>query len=317
VARLVLRVERGGRLLGSWGLGDEPLEMSVHDLVTGEELGRFTAKGAPGRVDEVPIVAPDRGTGDDLTMPLPEPTDVGEALETTDGTGDGGAPAARGPAVPNLARRFGDDPRPTVTVAPDDTSDPAARRPLPSTRDLTTGEATETGGLPGFTEELSVELSVSQELSLELDPAELGLAPPPRPRPIPEAPPPTEDVPRVSRALPFSPPIVRPAEVWVLRDNAWRNGGSLQPGQRATARGGWVRLENDGRLTVTPGAELSGSSTLTDGRAIDIAAGTAATRLPPGASVLLRSGPHGIYVRSEPIGGSRPSGPRAASGTRA
>lgn len=214
--------------------------------------------------------------------------------------------------MPNLAQRFGEDEGPPTQATPS-AAPPASpsRRDLPSTRDLTTGETTATEGLPGYTEELSVELSVSQELSLELDPETTH-----KPRPIPEAPPPTEDVPKLSRALPFTPPLVRPAEVWVLQDNAWKSGGNLLPGRKATARGGWVRLDNDGKLTVVAGPDLSGSSTLADGRSVDIATGTRQHRLPPGSSVLLRSGQHGIYVRSEPLGSSRTSGPRPTQAPR-
>lgn len=382
MARLVLRVERGGRLLGSWSLGDDPLEMSLHDLVTGEELGRFTASAGKGTLDELPVHVPNRATGDDLTMPLPERTDVGEALETTDGTGaaGGAAPPTRRPdrPVPNLARGLVDrDPppvapaaqaaakapelplpappaalpepapapslslldrdRPTVASPRPPEPPPRPRSAMASTRDLFTGEATEVEGLPGYTEELSADLSLPLAEALvaedtdddddldddlaetddddDLDAEELSLEESSafsRPLPLPIAPAPTAEVPRTSLARPiFS--TVRPAEVWVLRHNAWRSGGNIRPGQRATSRGGWVRLDSDGRLTILAGTELAGSGTLVDGRSVPIPTGGDAVRLPAGSSVLLRSGEHGIYVRSEPTG-PRGRGPSPASG---
>lgn len=87
--RLVLRIERDGRLLGSWSLGPAPLEMTMVDVATGKTVARFSASAealsfvdtvqqpAPpprGSVDELPVPVV-RLDGDDFTMPLPEPTD--------------------------------------------------------------------------------------------------------------------------------------------------------------------------------------------------------------------------------------------------
>ena len=110
-----------------------------------------------------------------------------------------------------------------------------------------------------------------------------------------EQPPPPSPAPRVQKVE------ARPAEVWVRRRNEWRNAGSLVPGQRVPMIGGWVRLDPDGRLVVCPGEAMAGSATLLDGRTVEIQSGQDAIRLPPGASVLLRSGEQGLYVRSEPV----------------
>lgn len=106
--RIVLRVERGGQVLGSWSLGDEPLTMSMVDLASGSVLARFTAAGPPPPaegVDEVPFDLA-RIEDDDFTMPLPEPTrsasgSLGERQETQEG------PRPR-PGMRNLAQESGD-----------------------------------------------------------------------------------------------------------------------------------------------------------------------------------------------------------------
>jgi len=70
MARLVLKIRRGNQVIGSWSLGDQPLEMVIEDAQTGQVLGRFTAEGS----DETTLhpISATRSDGDDLTMPLPE-----------------------------------------------------------------------------------------------------------------------------------------------------------------------------------------------------------------------------------------------------
>ena len=95
MANRVLRVERGGALLGSFALDAEPIEVV---LVDGDGVlcrwvlppaaarrpepppRRAAPDGRAGlRVDEPRPVGLDRGDGDELTLPLPEPP-VGEAV---------------------------------------------------------------------------------------------------------------------------------------------------------------------------------------------------------------------------------------------
>ena len=346
MARLVLRVKRGGRMLGSWSLGDEPLELTVVDIATGEELGTFTAAGPSGEpdepdtrpsrertaetptdpIDEVPVMgAAQRVVGDDFTMPLPELTEATEptadfmpdTAETEEQELAARVRKSRPRPIPNLASLAGDGPRhsdlPTqeVPLAPG-LDDPALEEetllregpPLDGTPAVDHGAAlsaaiasTESGleeielENTGFTQTAELELDPDTQTGLEsaerdLDEIDLeGL----------EDEPAEEDVARPTSLG----EVVPPAEVWVRRQSEWRSGGHLRPGQRAIARGGWVRLRRDGRLVVRPGPSLSGSATLVDGKALDIAKDVPPMELPAGASVLLRAGEYGIYVRSE------------------
>ena len=92
----------------------------------------------------------------------------------------------------------------------------------------------------------------------------------------------------------------QPAEVWVRKNHEWRSAGHLVGRQRVTLLGGWIRLEDDGKLVVCPGNRLAGSGTMLDGRTVDLADDPAPVAFPAGSSVVLRQGAHGIYVRSEP-----------------
>lgn len=294
--KLILRIRRGGRLLGSWSLGDEPLDMAVFDVVSGKELATFTAQaGGIAGHDEVPIALPRRLEGDDLTMPLPEPTDTGDVPSTEE------VPAVRvtrRKKVKNLARggrQPGDDftvpqPEPTVTadlprkavraledewardVAPPEDTDP----------DLTGGVSEITLGEPIVSVPAMDEERPTDSMSRNRRAA------------VPEN---TQEL----RTGEIEPVEIPPAEVWVRQRNEWHAAGHLVPGQRVLDRGGWVRLSLDGRLVACAGDRMEGSATLLDGRTVGISAGQDAISLPAGASVLLRLGDHGLYVRSEPL----------------
>lgn len=115
--------------------------------------------------------------------------------------------------------------------------------------------------------------------------------------PLPE---PTAALSKVERQRETSEPVhIPPAEVWVRKAGEWRSAGELRPKQRVTTLGGWVRNSKEGRLIVCAGERMSGSATLPDGRTVEISSGQDALSLPPGASVLLGDGEHGLYVRSE------------------
>ena len=60
-----------------------------------------------------------------------------------------------------------------------------------------------------------------------------------------------------------------------------------------------MRFGEDGVLMVDPGPSLEGSATLLDGAVVELAPGSGPRRLSPGASVLLREGDYGLYVRAE------------------
>jgi len=298
MARLVLRVRRGGRLLGSWTLGQQPLEFSIVDLNTGVELGSFTAKGADivakttaSGVDEVPFAAPLRLEGDDFTVPIPEPTG---------GVSDPGPTEERKP-VRNLARDpllhvgriQGDDltmPHPdhTVTagipVQPASggmsgfpkggfTADPAVPEDTSQMPEVTLGEALST---------LELQTEEVQDASLPLQEHDTIERP-------------------AMRSVPPKPRPVQAAEVWVRKSSEWRSAGRLVTGQRVRMLGAWMRLRSDGRLVVNPGSRMAGSGTMVDGRHVEIDAGQDAISLPAGASVLLCFKEHGLYVRTEPL----------------
>jgi len=79
--KMILQIRRDGELLGSWTLSDSPLEMGLVDGETGESMAVFTAvapsRGSAGDEEATLIRSSpvlERGAGDDLTMPFPEPT---------------------------------------------------------------------------------------------------------------------------------------------------------------------------------------------------------------------------------------------------
>lgn len=326
MAKLVLRLRRGGRLLGSWTLGDQPLEFSLVDVATGQEIGSFAARGSADQgVDEVPMPGVARLDGDDFTVPLPEPTRSAPGLVESITTEE------RKAVVPNLAGRGpGDDftmPVPehaqgrsavSRAVTPRMRALPLDRVPVAKAPPTLDPLEEHTADIPEVTlgdaltgEVLSADVARSAEKETEeiesreperggfdaqgFDPSYLARAlgnqhfdldPETR-----EIPPPAED----------DEPPVRPAEVWVRKRSEWRSAGRLVSGQRVRMLGGWMRLRADGRLVVYPGSRMAGSGTMVDGRHVEITPGQDAISLPAGASVLLCYKEHGLYVRSEPL----------------
>lgn len=197
MGKLVLQVRRGGLVLGSWTLGPVPLELTLRDSDSDEELAVFTARGSLS--SEPTLIRGDlpRTMEDDFTMPLPELT--ADRMTTESGLPD---------------RDLGDD----LTM------------PLPelSENNPTTG-----------------------------------------------------------------------AEVWKRVNDSWRVVGRLPPGHQLTAFDGSVALRRSGAVVVRAGPKLSGTATLPDGSSIAIRASDKTQALPPGASVMLRCGEEGIYIRSE------------------
>lgn len=337
--RLALRVRRGDRLLGSWSLADEPVEIAVVDMLTGREVGTFVARGALSRVDEVPLESVQRMSDDDLTMPLPEQTEPTVEPSVTDDPRPGHAKAGAANLAlgPRGGRAPGDDltlPAIEASLVKEQTGltselqdeteelsleldhsvvssrgvtrpseppliEPAKHRAAPSPASTPSAPRVSPALQPatGAPRRSSAPLPLAPMPAPRAAPAPVAPAPPPKapPAPSPVAAPPPSPAPRVQKVE------ARPAEVWVRRRNEWRNAGSLVPGQRVPMIGGWVRLDPDGRLVVCPGEAMAGSATLLDGRTVEIQSGQDAIRLPPGASVLLRSGEQGLYVRSEPV----------------
>lgn len=207
------------------------------------------------------IARPQRVEDDDFTMPLPEHTEPSPLEVASTDEVPRVVPRTAPPRVPNLA---------TLREAEPDNE---------HTESSLTSELVET----------------THEVTLEPDLTGPGQpAPPSRPEP------PVRSSPRpVPPARPTQE--IKPAEVWVRRKNEWRSAGHLAPGQRVPLNGGWIRLGPDGRLAVCAGPTMTGSATLSDGRTVDIAAGTDVLRLPGGTSVILRQGDQGLYVRSEVV----------------
>ena len=85
MAGLILELTQNGRSLGRWTLGDSPIEMRLTDPETGKVVGVFSAVSPRDSAPEELFSADEaavRFPGDDLTMPLPEPT--GEISATID-----------------------------------------------------------------------------------------------------------------------------------------------------------------------------------------------------------------------------------------
>ncbi|NOY24745.1 MAG: hypothetical protein GXP62_02635 [Oligoflexia bacterium] len=335
LTRLVLRIERDGRLLGSWSLSDAPLQMKLVDVATGRVTACFTASAdrpQAGGVDEVPVVLPRLG-GDDFTMPLPEPSATGSAgpeteersmpgrrrvhnlAQASDGGGAGDGLTAE------LVDLRDDEPGLTRELQPfdeDDIGAPTAKREF--TPADAAGERAEEGNSYLPVDEIPLPLRPtaggvttvrghgagisSAGLTAELRTATLtggttgssgDDTPPALVRPVSHA----------DRTVP-------PAEVWAQKRGEWRNVGTLVPGQRVRILGGFVRLSSDGRLVVSAGTNLSGTATLVDGRMVEIAVGQEYIALPAGSSVMLASGERGLYVRSEPLN-IEPAGCQGAS----
>lgn len=405
MARRVLRVERAGKVLASWALDGEPLELSLVEEGSSAVICAWRLRGAPDqRVDEPSLQRLLRAEDDDLTMPLPEPTETtGGALPETEE-----APAlpragkrpvpnlARGPAplptgLPSLGLGPAREPERELTLPPPEPGppereltlpapepsidEPSLSLPAPLAPPPRAAGATErapgatgrgpAGAWRGGAAVPATRPSTLASAGLSLRPLGEGRAPAgasPRPRPptgaprapLPPAPRPEGSAPRApldpaasasrpapprAPAAPARPsgfegrvadeeesftaaalepgaaavglrdfdlgaelaelPAPKPAEVWVRRRSEWRSGGQLSPGQRAVARGGWVRFGEDGVLVVDPGPTLDGTATLLDGAVVELAPGSGPRRLSAGASVLLREGDYGLYVRAE------------------
>ena len=282
---LTLEVRREGRLVGRWALDEGPLEMSIRDGRTGAALASFTARAgevvpepevAPasaaatlpeGDVDEVVVDQLERTSGDDLTMPFPDATATGASSSLPDPeTEEAAQPRSlsqsrrrRGPAIVRNLAKLADAP------------------PLgPLDEETFHDEQFDLNGM------LDEDREISRTAPSGLTDALIAV------------------VPEATVGAHLEPElIVRPAEVWIRRANSWRSAGQLLPGRKASSRGGWVELRLDGTLAVDCGPELVGTATLPDGRTIELDGRLGLQPLSAGASVIIRSADHGIYVRSE------------------
>jgi hypothetical protein len=258
MGRLVLKIRRGSQVIGSWSLGDQPLEMTFEDTQTGEVLGRFIADGGAAPFDEVPFVSPSRVDGDDLTMPLPEHTASLELPlpESTSHSISLPAPVP-GPELSHTRQFIADAIQQRrgagldLYTHSDDLSLPDADIRAKDQGALTDG---------GWTDEISVR----EDPSLEGG---------------------------------FVAPIAA-AEVWLRKSREWHARGRLPAGSRLVAGGGWIGLDTKGCLVVNTGPWLTGTVTRLDGSSYELRSGTEPRKLGQGASVILREGESGVYVRS-------------------
>jgi hypothetical protein len=253
-----LVVYQGGEEKARFALGEGAVDLVLLDATTGRQELALTARLPAAAMDEVPVGAARRATGDDFTMPLPEPTRSEELLTTEES-----AQARARAAVPNLALQgwAGLSP-PPLSRAPGD--------------DLTLGDALAGAEeTTGSTEESSDDGSSGGTAARALSPI-IGFAPQ---RP--------------------AAPAAAPAELWVRRGGEWTSNGALLPGQRVRAAGGTVALRADGALEVDPGPRLAGAGTLADGRMVEILPAAPPLVLAAGATVLLRAGDTGLYVRTD------------------
>jgi hypothetical protein len=330
---MVLEVHRDGRLLGRWSLDEGPVEMRLSER-GGRTVASFTARaGEPpapeqpeeppedlsedtlledtlpddpqppaaspsepvlpsGVLDEAPLPSLEREVGDDLTMPLPEVTESEPSTSLPEPETDEAPPRSRArPGVPNLAKlgaRPAKSPRPAGrTKAP-----VQRRRSAPKMQPVLSPALDELGPVDEETFhddqfDLDGLLEDEREVS-RTAPSGLTQALESQPEPTVGG----DLVPEI---------VARPAEVWIRSSNSWRSAGQLLPGRKATSRGGWVQLEDGGGLLVSCGPELAGTATLMDGQSFDLDGTHGERRLPPGASVILRAGAYGLYVRSEPL----------------
>lgn len=280
---ILVEIRQGGRLLAALPLGSDPIEVTLRDIQSGLPLGTLSARGPQvGVNDETPVPRLARVPDDDFTMPLPESTDTFSRAPTEEATGDldGDAPdtetaevprsaRSRDRRVPNLAQNIWTDasdeatsPAIAPTLLPDPDDESSLTIPRPTAIAATGPEET-------LSAHLIDAVAAEESVSLHLEPVPVRTT-------------------------------VPPAEVWTRNASEWRSAGRLVPGGRATARRGWVSLELDGRLIVSPGPELAGTATLVDGSTIEIRKGGQRVRLPAGSSVILRGTGHGLYVRADP-----------------
>jgi len=92
------------------------------------------------------------------------------------------------------------------------------------------------------------------------------------------------------------------AEVWSCEKGEWKHQGSLSPGQQARMGEGYVRLERQGGLRVSPGPRLAGVAILPTGSQIEIQPGGGSMSLPAGSCVTMVTmvtKARSFYVRSD------------------
>lgn len=98
-------------------------------------------------------------------------------------------------------------------------------------------------------------------------------------------------------------PNIDGAEIWRRVKQSWQVVGRLPPGHQLTIFGGALSLHRDGAVVLQVGEEMSGSATLPDGQVVPIQPDSGQLKLPPGVSIMLRSGEDGLYIRSVMIDG--------------
>lgn len=102
MARLVLRIQRCGHVIGSWPLGDDPLELILVDPATGRRVAEFTVRGSVRDADS-PAPVRIESHGFTLSSPASVPRAEGRVIPFRETTAEVLAQIA--PPQPRRARR--------------------------------------------------------------------------------------------------------------------------------------------------------------------------------------------------------------------
>ncbi|MDP6946769.1 MAG: hypothetical protein QF464_21645, partial [Myxococcota bacterium] len=308
-------MRRNGKLLGSWSLDEGDIDACVIDAESGEEVFTFTARRSGAEVEERPVYRID---GDDFTMPLPDDlNDLASAQPTLLRSRPVPERRERPGAIPGLMRNglmgmdpslnlpgrlTGDDltmPFPDITETselPPDLS--SVLEPIPSDdsamfdEDPPTDNSDLMGGVP---------LTKLDHQAIGSALGRTGRRVVQSKRDAHKATKSSTSTRKAAGGREGAPLRARgpEAEVWVRKKGSWEEAGRLRVGQSVTTMGGWVRLTPDGGLSVWSGPQMAGSATLLDGTSIEVSESPDPIVLPPGASLLLRSRNHGLYVRTD------------------
>lgn len=335
---MVLRIERGGRVLGEWSLGDGPLSLGLRDRTTGATLAVFTASAAsevpapavklvvaqPAPGPEVMPVAVSAPARSHTLVPELEASPAAASSRTSRSSGaspgaslvgaaaQGATPQGAAGAASSLGAANNEDTlvrRRPAALDFSDTTRPLELDPDPHPGDLL--------GLRGLNDEVPLggELlgplvrAPGDDFTMPLPDATTG------PVSLRDAESLTSELIAVDDELEEESPgpmraglRVDPeaptqrggrAEVWSHRNGSWALLGTLNVGQQARLREGSVRCMDGGVLMVSPGPWLGGVADLPNGEQLQFEPGRRPMKLPAGASVTLWDGERGLYVRSE------------------
>jgi len=88
-------------------------------------------------------------------------------------------------------------------------------------------------------------------------------------------------------------------EVWVRKGREWKPAGRFGPGQRVNGWNGRICLTPTGRVEVSTQKSASATVILPDGQSHEVTPGNSPKEYALGVSVMVRSGEHGMYIRTD------------------